>query len=91
VGCDNEGEGEYYSSRTTKEDIVVIWLKFSVDNKIYQFRTLNQFSLRNDKELNAFSSPWEIKRVLDEKVVKAIEKSFIEVTKAMKKSISSQS
>lgn len=44
VGCSNRGEGEYYPSEISGgSDVVVIWLKFSVDDHPYAFRTYYQF------------------------------------------------
>ena len=44
VGCDNRHEGEYYPSEISGgHDVVVTWLKFTVDNKPYYFKTFYQF------------------------------------------------
>jgi hypothetical protein len=44
VGCSNRGEGEYYPSEISGgSDVIVIWLKFSVDERPYAFRTYYQF------------------------------------------------
>jgi hypothetical protein len=44
VGCDNRHEGEYYPSEISGgHDVVVTWLKFSVDGHPYDFRTYYQF------------------------------------------------
>lgn len=44
VGCDNAHEGEYYPSEISGGfDVVVTWLKFTVDGQPYEFRTFYQF------------------------------------------------
>lgn len=44
VGCDNRHEGEYYPSEVSGgHDVIVTWLKFSVDGHPYYFRTYYQF------------------------------------------------
>ncbi|MEP1553022.1 hypothetical protein, partial [Paraglaciecola sp.] len=44
VGCDNHNEGEYFPSRVSGgHDVVVIWLKFEIDERPYHFRTLYEF------------------------------------------------
>jgi hypothetical protein len=44
VGCDDHNEGEYFPSRVSGgHDVVVIWLKFEIDEKPYHFRTLYEF------------------------------------------------
>ncbi|HET9033308.1 MAG TPA: hypothetical protein VFN25_10425, partial [Dokdonella sp.] len=44
VGCDGRGEGEYYASEVNGgSDVVVIWLKFAVDDKLYSFRSAYQY------------------------------------------------
>jgi hypothetical protein len=44
VGCDNRHEGEYYPSEISGgHDVVVTWLKFTVDNQPYYFKTFYQF------------------------------------------------
>lgn len=54
VGCDNENEGEYYPSRVSGgHDVVVSWFKFSVDGKIYHFRTEYQFQPENEAQIQA--------------------------------------
>jgi hypothetical protein len=50
VGCDNEHEGEYFPSEISGgHDVVVTWLRFSVDGKPYHFRTFYQFQPDFDK------------------------------------------
>ena len=54
VGCDNRGEGEYYPSEISGgHDVVVTWLKFTVDNRLYYFRTYYQFQPGNKAEIAA--------------------------------------
>jgi len=44
VGCSNRGEGEYYPSEISGgSDVVVTWLKFTVDDHPYHYRTYYQF------------------------------------------------
>lgn len=44
VGCGNRHEGEYYASEISGgHDVVVTWLKFTVDDRPYYFRTFYQF------------------------------------------------
>jgi hypothetical protein len=50
VGCDNQHEGEYYPSEISGgHDVVVTWLRFSVDGKPYHLRTFYQFQPEFDK------------------------------------------
>ena len=51
VGCDGYNEGEYYASRVTDvHSVVVIWLKFEIDDRDYHFRTLYQIHPDNIDE-----------------------------------------
>ena len=50
VGCDNEHEGEYFPSEISGgHDVVVTWLRFTVDGKPYYFRSFYQFQPDFDK------------------------------------------
>jgi len=52
VGCDDANEGEYYPSRVTGgHDVIVVWLKFKIDNKQYHFRTLYQFQPEDSNDV----------------------------------------
>jgi len=52
VGCDDENEGEYFPSRVSGgHDVVVIWLKFTIDEKLYHYRTLYQFQPLTEKAI----------------------------------------
>jgi hypothetical protein len=54
VGCDNRHEGEYYPSEISGgHDVVVTWLKFSVDGHPYYFRTFYQFQPDNKEAVAA--------------------------------------
>lgn len=54
VGCNNAHEGEYYPSEISGGfDVVVSWLKFSVDDKPYYFRTFYQFQPANKADMIA--------------------------------------
>ena len=45
VGCDNRHEGEYYPSEISGgHDVVVTWMKFTVDERPYYFRSFYQFT-----------------------------------------------
>lgn len=44
IGCDGAGEGEYYPSQINGgSDVIVTWLKFSVDGKPYSYRSTYGF------------------------------------------------
>jgi hypothetical protein len=52
VGCDNRHEGEYYPSEISGgHDVIVTWLKFSVDGHSYYFRTYYQFQAENKDDV----------------------------------------
>jgi hypothetical protein len=54
VGCDNRHEGEYYPSEISGgHDVVVTWLKFTVDNQPYHFRIYYQFQPENKDQIAA--------------------------------------
>ncbi len=53
VGCDNEGEGEYYASQISGT-VIVTWLKFDIDSKPYHFKTYHQ--LQSDFSLGIQSA-----------------------------------
>lgn len=54
VGCDNRHEGEYYPSEISGgHDVVVTWLKFTVDNQPYHFRIHYQFQPENKDQIAA--------------------------------------
>ena len=54
VGCDNEHEGEYYPSEISGgHDVVVTWLKFTVDEQPYYFKTFYQFQPPDKAKINA--------------------------------------
>ncbi|MBI3479089.1 MAG: hypothetical protein HY016_01845 [Nitrosomonadales bacterium] len=54
VGCDDAHEGEYYPSEISGgHDVVVTWLKFTVDNHPYYFRTYYQFQPDNKEQIAA--------------------------------------
>lgn len=54
VGCDNRHEGEYYPSEISGgHDVVITWLKFSVDGHPYYFRTFYQFQPDNNDDIAA--------------------------------------
>lgn len=54
VGCDNEHEGEYYPSEISGgHDVVVTWLKFTVDEHPYYFKTFYQFQPLDKEKINA--------------------------------------
>jgi hypothetical protein len=45
VGCDNRHEGEYYPSEISGgHDVIVTWMKFTVDARPYYFRSFYQFT-----------------------------------------------
>jgi hypothetical protein len=45
VGCDNRHEGEYYPSEISGgHDVIVTWMKFTVDERPYYFRSFYQFT-----------------------------------------------
>jgi hypothetical protein len=45
VGCDNRHEGEYYPTEISGgHDVVVTWMKFTVDERPYYFRSFYQFT-----------------------------------------------
>lgn len=44
VGCDDANEGEYYASEITGgADVIVTWLKFTIDGKPYHVRSFYPF------------------------------------------------
>jgi hypothetical protein len=44
IGCDGAGEGEYFPSLVEPHnDVIVIWLRFTVDGVPYSFRSMLQF------------------------------------------------
>ena len=44
VGCDNRHEGEYFPSEISGgHDVIVTWMKFTVDQHPYYFRSFYQF------------------------------------------------
>lgn len=50
VGCDNQHEGEYFPSEISGgHDVLVTWMRFTVDGKPYHFRTFYQFQPEFDK------------------------------------------
>lgn len=54
VGCDDKKEGEYYPAEISGgHDVVVTWLKFTVDGQPYHFRTFYQFQPANKAEISA--------------------------------------
>jgi hypothetical protein len=63
VGCDGRGEGEYYASEVNGgSDVIVIWLKFSVDDKPYSFRSAYQYHF---DEAASTSGEDKIKEAID--------------------------
>jgi hypothetical protein len=45
VGCDNRHEGEYYPSEISGgHSVIVTWMKFTVDERPYYFRSFYQFT-----------------------------------------------
>ena len=54
VGCKNRHEGEYYRSEVGGVyDVVVTWLKFTVDGHPYYFRTFYQLQPENYNDISA--------------------------------------
>ena len=54
VGCDDAHEGEFYASEISGgHTVVVIWLKFSIDDRAYNFRTFYQYQPANISEEDA--------------------------------------
>lgn len=54
VGCDDAHEGEYYPSEISGgHDVVVTWLKFTVDSRPYYFRTYYQYQPATKPEIAA--------------------------------------
>ncbi|WP_148264856.1 hypothetical protein [Collimonas fungivorans] len=52
VGCENEKEGEYFGSEINSgHDVIVTWLKFTIDSKPYHFRTYYQFQPENKESI----------------------------------------
>lgn len=44
IGCDDRNEGEYYQSRVTAgHDVMITWLKFTVNNQQYFYRSMYQY------------------------------------------------
>ena len=49
IGCDGKAEGEYYPSHVNGgSDVIVVWLRFKVDGKSYDFRSMYQFHFDAD-------------------------------------------
>jgi hypothetical protein len=44
IGCDAKGEGEYYPSQVNGgNDVIIVWLGFTVDGRPYSYRSMFQF------------------------------------------------
>lgn len=74
VGCDGRGEGEYYASEANGgHDVIVTWLKFTVDGTPYHFRSAYQYQFDESTSKTA-----------DDKVRVAIELTIASVASALR-------